>query len=52
MKFSVVARESLAVMSPYDDETTKSLFRIGANYHRSVDRPDTTGLNWREVMFR
>ncbi len=31
-----------------DDATLNSLFWIGANYHRPVDLPDTTGLSWRE----
>lgn len=29
----------LAITCPYDDETLKSLFWIGANYHRPVDHP-------------
>ncbi|KAL0162611.1 hypothetical protein M9458_042007, partial [Cirrhinus mrigala] len=30
--------------------TLNSLFWIGANYHRPIDLPDTTGLCWREAI--
>lgn len=56
-QFTAMAREStdffvfywefffrLAIPSPYDDETLKSLFWIGVNFHHPVDLPDTTGL--------
>lgn len=39
----------LAITCPFDDETLKSLFWIGANYHHAVDLQDTTGLYWREA---
>ncbi|KAK2887344.1 hypothetical protein Q8A67_015572 [Cirrhinus molitorella] len=42
----------LAVTCPYDDETLKSLFWIGANFHQPVDLPDTTGLSWRDAIIR
>ncbi len=38
----------LAVWAALDNDTLISLFWIGANYHRPVDLPDTTGLSWRE----
>ncbi|ROL45984.1 hypothetical protein DPX16_15543 [Anabarilius grahami] len=43
---------SVALACPYDDETLKSLFWIGANYHRPVDLPDTSGLSWMEHILR
>jgi len=42
----------LALNCPYNNETLKSLFWIGANFHHPVDLPDTTGLNWREAIIR
>lgn len=42
----------LAITCPYDDETLKSLFWIGANYHHQVDLTDTSELDWREAIIR
>ncbi|KAK2878539.1 hypothetical protein Q8A67_019330 [Cirrhinus molitorella] len=42
----------LAQISASDDAMLNSLFWIGANYHRPVDLPDTTGLSWREGILR
>ncbi len=42
----------LAVWTGFDDATLNSLFWIGANYHRPVDLPDTTGLRWREGILQ
>lgn len=42
----------LAVTCPYDDETLKSLFWIGANFHHAVQLPDNTALTWKEVIIR
>ncbi|ROL41264.1 hypothetical protein DPX16_5373 [Anabarilius grahami] len=39
----------LALTCPFDDESLKSMFWIGVNFHRPVDLPDTTDLNWREA---
>ncbi len=36
----------------WDDATLNKLFWLGANHHRPVDLPDTTGLSWREGVFR
>ncbi len=36
----------------FDDATILSLFWHGANLHRLVDLPDTTGLKWREGILR
>ncbi len=33
-------------------EAILQLFRLGANYHRPMDLPDTTGLCWREGIYR
>ncbi len=38
----------LAARTALDAAALNSLFWIGANYHRPVDLPDTTGLSWRE----
>ncbi len=38
----------LAVWTGLDDAMLNSLLWIGANSHRSMDLPDTTGLSWRE----
>ncbi|ROI49016.1 hypothetical protein DPX16_7171 [Anabarilius grahami] len=43
---------SVALACPYDDQTLKSWFWIGANYHRPVDLPDTSGLSWMEFIIR
>ncbi len=42
----------LVVLTAFDNVTLNSLFWIGANYHRPVDLPDTTGLCWREAIIR
>ncbi len=42
----------LAAVMAFDDATNLSLFWHGANYHRPVDLPDTTGLGWREGILR
>ncbi|XDV30848.1 hypothetical protein PO909_033682 [Leuciscus waleckii] len=42
----------LAATAPFDDETLKSIFWIGAYYYHPVDLPDTTGLGWREAIIR
>ncbi len=48
------AREfsGLAVWTGLDDAMLNSLLWIGANSHRSMDLPDTTGLSWREGILR
>ncbi len=35
-----------------DDATINTMFWLGANYHRPVDLLDTTGLSWREGVFK
>ncbi len=42
----------LAVGTALDDAAINHLFWLGANYHRPVDLPDTTGLSWREGIFQ
>ncbi len=42
----------LAAATAWDDATLNSLFWLGTNYHRPVDLPDTTGLSWKEGVFR
>ncbi|ROJ62535.1 hypothetical protein DPX16_21521 [Anabarilius grahami] len=42
----------LPVNSTYEDETLRSLFWIGANYHHPVDLSDTKGLSLREAIIR
>ncbi len=42
----------LAAATTLDDATILSLFWHGANSHRPVDLPDTTGLKWREGILR
>ncbi len=42
----------LAKAKALDDATILSLFWHGANSHRPVDLPETTGLSWREGIFR
>ncbi len=42
----------LAVATMEDDATFNHLFWLGANFHRSVDLPDTIGLSWKEGTFR
>ncbi len=54
LPFYEYAREfcKLVVATALDDATLNKLFWLGANHHRSVDLPDTTGLSWREGVFR
>ncbi len=42
----------MEVATAWDDATLKKLFWLGANCHRPVDLPDTTGLSWREAVYR
>ncbi len=42
----------LAAVSELHDAAILHLFRLGANYQRSMDLPDTTGLCWREGIYR
>ncbi len=42
----------IAKAMSFDDATILSLFWHGANLHRLVDLPDTTGLKWREGILR
>ncbi len=42
----------LNAATAWDDATLNKLFWLGANHHRPVDLPDTTGLSWREGVFR
>ncbi len=42
----------LAAATAWDDTTLNKLFLLWANCHRPVDLPDTTGLSWREAVFR
>lgn len=41
-----------AITCSNDDETLKSVIWIGANYHKPVELPDTTGLDWMEAVIR
>ncbi len=53
-RFTSLARKDLPlleyavefVLTAFDDAVLNSLFWIGGNYHRHIDLPDTTGLNW------
>ncbi len=42
----------LAAVTEVEDSALLHLFRHGACYHRPVDLPDTTGLTWREGVYR
>ncbi len=42
----------LAAVSKLHDATILHLFRLGACYHHPIDLPDTTGLSWREGIYR
>ncbi len=42
----------LAAVSELHDAAILHLFRLGANYQRPMDLPDTTGLCWREGIYR
>ncbi len=52
--FVAFAREFYRIYTntELDDTTLNSLFWIGANYHRPVDLPDTTGLSWRKGILQ
>ncbi len=54
LPFTEYSREfcGLAAATALDDATILSLFWHGANAHRPVDLPDTTGLKWREGILR
>ncbi len=42
----------LATVSELHDAAILHLFRLGENYQRPMDLPDTTGLCWREGIYR
>ncbi len=42
----------LAAVTELHDAAILHLFRLGANYQRPMDLPDTTGLCWREGIYR
>ncbi len=42
----------LAAVTEVQDAALLHLFRLGACYHRPLDLPDTTGLCWREGVYR
>ncbi|XP_048058159.1 proline-rich protein 36-like [Megalobrama amblycephala] len=42
----------LAVTSQLEDETLKTLFRIGVNFHGPSNLADITGLNWKEALLK
>ncbi len=42
----------LAAVMEVQDSALLHLFRLGACYHRPIDLPDTTGLTWREGIYR
>ncbi len=42
----------LASVTELHDAAILHLFRLGANYQRSMDLPNTTGLCWREGIYR
>ncbi len=42
----------LAAVSELHDAAILHLFRLWANYQRTMDLPDTTGLCWREGIYR
>ncbi len=42
----------LAAGTEMHDAAILHLFRLGASYHHPMDLPDTTGLCWREGIFR
>ncbi len=42
----------LAASKELHDAAILHLFRLGANYHCPMDLPDTTGLCWREGIYR
>ncbi len=54
LPFGEYAQEfcGLTICTALKDATINSLFWIGANYHRPVDLPDTTGLSWRKGILR
>ncbi len=53
LPFFEYAREfcGLAVVTALEDTTLNFLYLLGANYHKPVDLPDTTGLSWREGVY-
>ncbi len=42
----------LAAVTEMHDAAILHLFRLGASYHHPMDLPDTTGLCWREGIYR
>lgn len=42
----------LAHRTAFNDETLKSLYWIGANYHRPEELPDIKKDTWREAVLR
>ncbi len=42
----------LALTSSLEDGVHKTLFRLGISYHRPVELPDTSNLNWEETVIQ